>query len=66
VESGFVAIPKSTNPSHIRQNLDVFDFALTEDEMARIDALDRGRPFFRVTRWLLSPMARLAPVRDPH
>lgn len=66
VQSGFVAIPKSTNPSHIRQNLEVFDFALTADEMTRIGALDRGRPTFRVPRWLLSTMLRLAPVRDLH
>lgn len=63
VQSGIIAIPKSTNPGHIRQNLDVFDFELTGEEMRRVDALDRNRPFFRVPRWLLSPMARLAPVR---
>lgn len=35
-----VTIPKSTNPDRIRENADVFDFELSSDEMARIDALD--------------------------
>jgi diketogulonate reductase-like aldo/keto reductase len=36
---GVGAIPRSTCPERIQQNFDVFDFALTEDEMARIGAL---------------------------
>jgi 2,5-diketo-D-gluconate reductase A len=39
VEHGFVAIPKSTDPGRLAQNLDVLGFSLGEDEMARIDAL---------------------------
>ena len=35
-------IPKSSNPARIRQNHDVFDFELTDDDMAAIAALDRG------------------------
>ena len=36
------ALPKATAPERIRQNLDVFDFALADDERAEIDALERG------------------------
>ncbi len=64
VQSGFVAIPKSTNPGHIEENIDIFDFELTPEEMARVEAMDRDRPIFRVPRWLLGLVARLAPVRD--
>ena len=42
IEQGFVAIPKSANPERIAQNIDVFDFALTGDEVASITALDTG------------------------
>ena len=37
-----MVIPGSSNPDHIRENLDLFGFELTEEEMARINALDRG------------------------
>ncbi|MET0714591.1 MAG: aldo/keto reductase [Mycetocola sp.] len=63
-QSGFVAIPKSTDPRHIEQNVDIFDFALTEAELARIAAIDRNRPSFRVPRWLLSAVSRLPAVRN--
>jgi diketogulonate reductase-like aldo/keto reductase len=43
VQNGLVAIPKSVNPDRIRQNLDVFDFELSEDQMARIAKLDSGK-----------------------
>ena len=36
LQSGFVAIPKSTSPEHITENLDVFDLALIEADMAAI------------------------------
>jgi diketogulonate reductase-like aldo/keto reductase len=42
-QSGVVAIPKSANPRRIAENAGIFDFALTEPEMAVIDALDRGQ-----------------------
>ncbi len=42
LQRGIVAIPKSVRPARLRENADVFDFALTEDEMAAIDAMDRG------------------------
>jgi diketogulonate reductase-like aldo/keto reductase len=42
IEHGFSAIPKSVRPERIAENLDVFDFALSQDEVAAIDALDMG------------------------
>ncbi|MEU7903353.1 aldo/keto reductase [Actinoplanes sp. NPDC049118] len=43
VQQGRSAIPKSTKPARIAENLDVFDFDLTVDQLAAIDALDTGR-----------------------
>ncbi|HEX2161357.1 MAG TPA: aldo/keto reductase [Thermoleophilaceae bacterium] len=41
MQLGLVAIPKSGNPERIAQNIDVFDFELSDDDMAAIGALDR-------------------------
>ncbi|WAL72018.1 aldo/keto reductase [Kitasatospora sp. YST-16] len=41
LQLGNLVIPKSVTPARIRQNLDVFDFALTEDDMTAIAATDR-------------------------
>ncbi len=43
IQMGVVTLPKSTNPEHIKTNLEVFDFTLTEDEMSAIRALDTGK-----------------------
>lgn len=42
IQQGRSVIPKSTNPARIAENLDVFDFELSGDEVARIDRLDTG------------------------
>jgi diketogulonate reductase-like aldo/keto reductase len=42
IEHGLSAIPKSVRPERIVENIDIFDFVLTTDEMAAIDALDTG------------------------
>lgn len=42
LQQGRSAIPKSTNPTRIAENFDVFDFELSADQLAAIDALDSG------------------------
>jgi diketogulonate reductase-like aldo/keto reductase len=43
LQQGRSAIPKSTNPHRIAENLDVFDFTLSVEDLATIDSLDTGR-----------------------
>ncbi|GAB2749358.1 aldo/keto reductase [Sinomonas soli] len=42
LQEGTIVIPKASSPQRIRENADVFGFALTDEEMARIGGLDRG------------------------
>ncbi|GAA1257061.1 aldo/keto reductase [Oryzihumus leptocrescens] len=43
LQQGRSVIPKSTKPHRIAENFDVFDFVLSEDELAAVDGLDTGR-----------------------
>lgn len=43
-QKDIIVIPRSTNPEHIRENFDLFDFELTTDEMAQLSALDKKEP----------------------
>ena len=42
VERGISAIPKSTNPERLRQNIDLFDFELNDDDMKALGELDQN------------------------
>lgn len=46
IQHGHIVIPGSKTPSHIAQNIELFDFALTGEDMTQIDSLDKGKPFF--------------------
>lgn len=43
LQEGIIAIPKATSKEHIEGNLDIFDFMLTDDEMATIRLMDTGK-----------------------
>ncbi len=45
---GNIVIPGSKNPEHIKSNLNIFDFALTDDEIKEIAALDKGKRYYNM------------------
>ena len=49
IQEGNIVFPKSTNLVHLRDNIDIFDFELTEDEMNKIRSLDKGVRFFNMS-----------------
>ena len=44
IQQGIAVIPKSVRPERIRENFDVFDFSLTEAEMAALALVDNDAP----------------------
>ncbi|MCH5209287.1 MAG: aldo/keto reductase, partial [Oscillospiraceae bacterium] len=43
VQEGFITLPKSSTPERIKNNINIFDFTLTDKEMNSIRALDTGK-----------------------
>ena len=54
----------SKNPDHIRDNFALFDFALTDQEMAQIAALDRQKNYYTSTPELLRQYVAMVPPVD--
>jgi 2,5-diketo-D-gluconate reductase A len=46
IQRGVAVVQKSVRPERMRENIDVFDFELTDDQMTRIATLDRGESLF--------------------
>ena len=59
VQSGNVVFPGSRNPEHIRDNFDIFDFALTGEEMAEIAKVDKGVRYYNGTPEMLAQYATM-------
>ena len=59
IQNGIISIPKSTHAERMRQNFEIFDFTLNDEEMQRIEALDTNEGFsvplsnFRRVEYLL-------------
>ena len=49
IQEGLSVIPGSSNPSHIEENIQIFDFELTDEEMERIRALNKEERFFNMS-----------------
>ena len=49
IQEGIIVFPKSSNPVHIKENIDIFNFELTEEEMNEIRQLDKGFRYYTRT-----------------
>ncbi|MDO4290394.1 MAG: aldo/keto reductase [Eggerthellaceae bacterium] len=61
VQQGNIVIPGSKTPAHIAENIDVFDFELTDGDMAAIAALDKNDPIYHRTDAQLAQFAQWHP-----
>ena len=64
VQSGHVVIPGSKNPDHIRDNFDIFDFALTDEDMAEIAKVDKNVRYYTATPEALAAYATMELKHD--
>lgn len=64
IQSGNMVIPGSRNPAHIRDNFDIFDFALTDAEMAQIAAVDKNKRYYNGTPEQIASYKAWAPDFD--
>lgn len=65
MQVGNIVIPGSKNPAHIKANFDLFDFVLTDEEMAQIAALNQDKRYYTSTPELLKKYAEMvAPVDE--
>lgn len=64
IQDGNIVIPGSKNPAHIKANFDLFDFALTDAEMAQIAALNKDVRYYTSTPELLKKYAQMVPPVD--
>ncbi len=59
IQSGNIVIPGSKNPDHIRDNFDIFDFALTDEDMAAIAKVNKGIRYYTATPEALAAYATM-------
>lgn len=64
IQAGNIVIPGSKNPDHIRDNFDLFDFELTDEEMQKIGSLDKNTRYYTSTPELLRRYATMVPPVD--
>lgn len=64
IQNGDVVIPGSKNPDHIRANFDLFDFSLTDEEMADINAMDKKKRYYHSTPEMLKKYVEMVPPVD--
>lgn len=64
VQSGHVVIPGSKNPAHIQDNFNIFDFSLTDEEMAEISKVDKEVRYYTATPEMIAAYAAMELKED--
>lgn len=64
IQAGNIVIPGSKNPDHIRANFELFDFALSDEEMSEIAALNKNKRYYTSTPEMLKAYAEMVPSVD--
>ena len=64
IQAGNIVIPGSKNPDHIRDNFALFDFVLTDEEMARVAAVDKNTRYYTSTPQMLEAYVKMVPDVD--
>lgn len=61
IQSGNIVIPGATNPDHIKANIDIFDFELSEDDMKEIAKINKNVRYYESTSDKLASYASFKP-----
>ena len=64
IQAGNIVIPGSKNPDHIRANFELFDFALSDEEMSEIAGLNKNKRYYTSTPEMLKAYAEMVPPVD--
>lgn len=64
IQSGDIVIPGSRNPQHIKDNLNLFDFSLTDEDMAQIAKVNKNQRYYTQTDEALQGYLHMAPDFD--
>ena len=59
IQSGNIVIPGSKNPDHIRDNFDIFDFALSDEDMAHIAKVNKNKRYYTANPEMLAAYATM-------
>ena len=64
IQAGNIVIPGATNPEHIKANIDIFDFQLTDEEMQEIAKINKNKRYYTNTPELLESYVQMKPDLD--
>lgn len=64
IQAGNIVIPGATNPEHIKANIDIFDFELTDEEMQEIAKVNKNTRYYHSTPELLASYVAMKPDLD--